>query len=132
MLNIEKNTRWILVAVFVASFLGIVFSSFGRTNLVLSIFGVLSVIFGLALWVEGGWITWLRKSGWRSISSDDAFVIGSFVIGTIMILGGALIFPAIRNASPEWLINFVTPLVSVTSVIGLILSIWFLFTPKPQ
>ena len=132
MLNIEKKTKGILTAVFIVAFAGLVFSTYGKTEFILYSFGILSILFGLVLWGEGGWVSWLIRKGYKSWNPNDFLVIGSFVFGTVLIISGILVFPFIRESSPMWLINFLAPIVAVSSLIGLILSLWFLWSPKPK
>ena len=130
--NVEKKTRWILSGIILTAVLGYIFASFGKTEWVLWTFAFLGFLLGLGIFSEVGIISYFRAKSYKNIGFDDFFVWVGAGVGTVVIVNSLTIITAIRNGTPEWLLNFLSINGAIFGGIAGILTLIFLFTAKPR
>lgn len=131
-LNVEKGSqRWFGIAILILAIV-LVLSSIGRADLTLWLAVIFSITLGLVLYSEGAVVSWVKKSGWKSLSGGDAVVVVSFVFGTFLILNGLFLIQFIRNVSPVWLVNFISINGIIGGVVAGLLAIYLIFAPRPE
>ena len=132
MLNVEKKSQvwlgWLIVLLSVIYGL----SSLGKVEWLVWIAVIFGIFLSIFLVIEGGIRDYLRSKGWRKIDSSDFLVwFTMFVAGAIFLNSIALI-GVVRSWMPMIVLSFLSTIGIVTSVIGAILGIMYVFVPKPK
>jgi hypothetical protein len=128
--NLEKNSMK-LIGIFMA----IMFIMYGLASLGLSTWLVwVPMIFGyfigLFLFVESGFISWLKSKSYKSFDVNDVIVLLSVTTSAILIVNSTLLLNVIRNSAPSWLISFSSTTGVIVAGIGLILSLLHFFSKR--
>jgi hypothetical protein len=129
-IKVEKGSeKWFGITIILLSIM-LVFTSLGRTDLLVWISAIFSIIVGIFLYREGGIRTWLMKKGYKSITASDFIVISSFIFGTFVILNGILLVFAKSHSG--WFVSFIRGNGVIGGIITAILGIFLILTPKPK
>jgi uncharacterized membrane protein len=128
--NLEKNSMKLI-----GIFLGIMFVMYGLASLGLSTWLVwIPMIFGffmsLFLFIEGGFVSWLKSKSWKSFDVSDIIIILSFLTSVALAMNSVLLLNIIRESAPGWLVSFSSVTGVIVSGIGLILSLLHFFSKK--
>lgn len=132
LIKLEKgSSKWFGVVILILSLM-LIASSLGRTEWIQWISVAFSILLGLFLYREGGVRDYIRNKGYKKITLQDPIVWLSFIFGTFLIINGILLINVIRNASPDWLVNFISSSGVIGGVVAGILAIILIATPKPK
>lgn len=132
MLNVEKNTKWILSSVVVVTFLTYIFTSLGRSEWVVWLSAIFGVLLGLFLYSETAVISYVKQKGYRRLDTGDIMVWLGAVFGTAVILNSVFFVTAIRNAVPSGFLSFLTGTSVVSGIVAGILALLLLWLPRPN
>lgn len=128
--NVEKGSeKWFGALVLLLSLM-LIFTSLGKTNWLIYISGIFSIILGIFLWTEGGIRDYLKRKGYKHIDGNDVIIWMAFIFGTFLILNGITLF--LGNLASGWFFDFIRTSGVIGGLISGILSIFLLLTPRPK
>jgi len=130
--DIEKRTQLLLGLLGLFVTLGFILVSLGKSSWLQVMALVGAVFIGLFLWFEGGWLSYIKKKGYKTLSFGDFIVWFSFVIGGLLILQAFTLFTVINNASPDWLLSFLSTNGVIIGILAGLLFLYHSFAPRPK
>ena len=129
--NIEKSTQTILgifailmLAIFTIASLGL---KYDFTKYVVMIAGITLT---LILISEAGVYSYFRNKSYKKIGFGDIQIFGSILLAGGVLVNSLLMITQLSSVSPAWLISYAHVSGAIIGVIGLIVAIIFMITPR--
>ena len=128
--NVERKSRMIIGILAVISILMYAAFTLGESLWVLRFMAIVGILAGLFMWSEGSIVNYFKTGKYKSFSVGDIMVIALFVVGAVFIINSLSLLSILNEVIPAGFLAWIKGTTLVTSVIGIILIIVTMFTPK--
>ena len=126
----EKNTQTILGVFAILLLVIYTLVSMGRDEWAKYVFVVVGFALALILVSEAGVKTYFMSKKYRQITFSDMIVFGSMILAGGVLLNSFLMISSIKEQAPSWLLSFATSSSVIIGVLGTLVAIFYMVTPR--
>lgn len=127
----EKTTQTILGIFAVVSLIIYTLASLGikydYTKYVIIIVGF---VLGIVLILEAGVFTYFQTKSYRKITFGDLVIFVTTILAGGVFLNSLLLINAVKEQIPLWLQTFAQSSGTIIGIVGLIVALFFMLTPR--
>jgi len=129
-LNIERKSRMILGGLALIALFIFLMTTFSNSRGVLIGTIATGILASILIYSEAGIVSWIKKSGWKTLTFGDLAVFLGFIAGTALMVFSLSLIPTIGEALPASIISFTTTFARIIAGASIAVVLMFILTPK--